>query len=83
VKKPFAAGRVHGYSGYPVSVVNPAKINAFAKSELSRAKTDKADAKLIARYASITQPAAPKKLLALSLVFTIFLQRFFYHVIDC
>lgn len=42
--------------GYPVSVVNPAKINAFAKSELSRAKTDKADAKLIARYASIMQP---------------------------
>ena len=42
--------------GYPVSVINPAKINAFAKSELSRAKTDKADAKLIARYASIMQP---------------------------
>lgn len=42
--------------GYPVSVVNPAKIKAFAKSELSRAKTDKADAKLIARYASIMQP---------------------------
>lgn len=42
--------------GYPVSVVNPAKINAFAKSELSRAKTDKADAKLIARYASIMHP---------------------------
>ena len=36
--------------GYRVSVVNPAKIHAFAKSELSRAKTDKADAKLIARY---------------------------------
>ena len=42
--------------GYPVSVVNPAKINAFAKSELSRAKTDKADAKLIARYASTMHP---------------------------
>jgi len=42
--------------GYPVSVVNPAKIDAFAKSELSRAKTDKADAKLIARYASIMHP---------------------------
>jgi transposase len=37
--------------GYSVSVVNPAKIKAYAKSELSRAKTDKADAKLIARYA--------------------------------
>jgi transposase len=43
--------------GYPVSVVNPAKIHAFAKSELSRAKTDKADAKLIARYALSMQPA--------------------------
>ncbi|MDT4288005.1 IS110 family transposase [Methylomonas sp. MO1] len=37
--------------GYFVSVVNPAQIHAFGKSELSRAKTDKADAKLIARYA--------------------------------
>ena len=42
--------------GYAVSVVNPAKIHAFAKSELSRAKTDKADAKLIARYALTIQP---------------------------
>lgn len=37
--------------GYFVSVINPAQIHAFGKSELSRAKTDKADAKLIARYA--------------------------------
>lgn len=43
--------------GYPVSVVNPAKIHAFAKCELSRLKTDKADAKLIARYALEKQPA--------------------------
>lgn len=42
--------------GYSVSVVNPAKIKAHAKSELSRAKTDKADAKLIARYALSMQP---------------------------
>jgi transposase len=42
--------------GYAVSLVNPAKIHAFAKSELSRTKTDKADAKLIARYATIMQP---------------------------
>ncbi|MGZ8191183.1 MAG: IS110 family RNA-guided transposase [Methylococcaceae bacterium] len=42
--------------GYSVSLVNPAKINAFAKSELSRAKTDKADAKLIARYALSMKP---------------------------
>lgn len=42
--------------GYQVSVVNPAKVKAFAQSELSRAKTDKADAKLIARYALSMQP---------------------------
>ena len=42
--------------GYSVSVVNPAKIKAYAKSELSRAKTVKADAKLIARYARSMQP---------------------------
>lgn len=42
--------------GYPVSVVNPAKSKAFANSELSRTKTDKADAKLIARYAVTMQP---------------------------
>jgi transposase len=37
-------------NGYFVGVINPAQIHAFGKSELSRAKTDKADAKLIARY---------------------------------
>jgi transposase len=42
--------------GHAVSLVNPVKIHAFAKSELSRAKTDKADAKLIARYALVIQP---------------------------
>lgn len=42
--------------GYRVSVVNPAKIHAFAKSELSRAKTDKTDAKLIARYCLTMRP---------------------------
>ena len=42
--------------GYAVSVVNPAKIKAFANSELSRTKTDKADSKLIARYAVTMQP---------------------------
>ena len=47
----FLAGQ-----GHAVSLVNAAKIHAFAKSELSRAKTDKADAKLIARYALAMQP---------------------------
>ena len=49
----FLVGR-----GVHVSVVNPARIAAFAKSELSRAKTDKADAKLIARYALAMRPPA-------------------------
>lgn len=43
--------------GWPVSVINPARIHAFAKTEMSRAKTDKADAKLIAQFASEKQPA--------------------------
>ncbi|WP_445372658.1 IS110 family transposase [Methylomonas sp. HW2-6] len=47
---------------YFVSVVNPAQIHAFGKSELSRAKTDKADAKLIARYALQADPVAWKPL---------------------
>ena len=42
--------------GWPVSVVNPAKISHYGKSETSRAKTDKADAKLIARYAQEKKP---------------------------
>lgn len=36
---------------YRVCVANPAQIAAYAKSELSRTKTDKTDAKLIARFA--------------------------------
>ena len=36
--------------GYATSGINPARVHAFAKTELSRAKTDKADAKLIARF---------------------------------
>ena len=35
-----------------ISIVNPACINAFAKSKLSRHKTDKVDSKIIAEYAS-------------------------------
>jgi transposase len=38
--------------GHQVSIVNPACINAFAKSKLSRHKTDKIDSKIIAEYAS-------------------------------
>lgn len=41
-----------------VSVVNPAQIQAFGKAELNRTKTDKSDAKLIARFCQLHQPPA-------------------------
>lgn len=44
-------------AGHVVSVVNPACIKAFAQSELSRAKTDRVDAKLIARFCAAMRPA--------------------------
>ena len=37
-------------AGHTVSVVNPAAIKAFAASRLSRTKTDRVDAELIARF---------------------------------
>jgi transposase len=43
--------------GYQVSVVNPARIKYYANSKLSRNKTDKADAKLIAEYCLREKPA--------------------------
>lgn len=44
--------------GHAVSVVNPAQIAAYAQSQLSRAKTDALDARLIARYCERERPAA-------------------------
>lgn len=41
---------------FPVSVVNPARIHAYGQSRLSRQKTDKADAQLIALFAQTQQP---------------------------
>jgi transposase len=43
-------------AGHRVSVVNPLRVHAFAKSQLSRNKTDKADASLIARFCQSQQP---------------------------
>lgn len=43
--------------GHLVSVVNPACIKAFADSELRRAKTDRVDAKVIARFCAAMHPA--------------------------
>jgi len=45
-------------AGYKVSVVNPARIKAFGESELLRTKTDKTDAKLIARFCESQKPVA-------------------------
>ncbi|SMC28623.1 Transposase [Andreprevotia lacus DSM 23236] len=42
--------------GWPVSIVNPARIKGFAQSELSRNKTDSVDAALLARFCSVMQP---------------------------
>jgi transposase len=44
--------------GYTVSIVNPARIKGFALSELSRTKTDKTDASLIARFCLAMSPEA-------------------------
>lgn len=42
--------------GHVVSIVNPARIKAFAQSEMLRTKTDKVDAALIARFCRLHQP---------------------------
>ena len=44
--------------GFTVSVVNPLVIRRFAQMQLSRVKTDKADAVIIARYGCTQQPPA-------------------------
>lgn len=45
-------------TGHTVSVVNPTIIKAFANTEMTRTKTDKTDAGLIARYCQKHQPPA-------------------------
>jgi transposase len=45
-------------AGQTVSVVNPAAIKAFAQSRLSRTKTDRVDAELIARFCQAQAPPA-------------------------
>lgn len=42
--------------GHVVSIVNPLAIKSFGQSELSRTKTDKADAALIARFCAAMHP---------------------------
>jgi transposase len=43
-------------AGHSVSVVNPAAIKAYGQSRLSRTKTDKADASLIAQFCQERRP---------------------------
>lgn len=43
-------------AGYTVSVVNPLQIKAFGESLMQRQKTDRADAKLIARFCEVNKP---------------------------
>ena len=43
-------------AGYPVSIINPAAVEAFARSRLSRTKTDPTDARLIAQFCRAQEP---------------------------
>ena len=43
-------------AGWKVSVVNPARIKGYAQGELSRNKTDRADAGLLARFCAAMKP---------------------------
>jgi transposase len=45
-------------AGHTVSLINPAAIKAFAASRLSRTKTDRVDAELIARFCQLQVPSA-------------------------
>jgi len=45
-------------TGHVVSVVNPAVIHAYARTQLARSKTDRIDAELIARFTATQQPSA-------------------------
>jgi transposase len=53
----FDFARAMVAAGHKVSVVNPAQIKAFGKSELLRTKTDKVDAGLIARFCRAMNPS--------------------------
>ena len=45
-------------AGHVVSVINPAIIHAYARTQLARNKTDRLDAELIARFTATQQPPA-------------------------
>jgi transposase len=51
------ASQLVSLAGVRVSIVNPAVIAAFGRTQLKRSKTDQIDAALIRRYAEQNQPA--------------------------
>jgi len=51
-----AVARYLHQQGHLVSVVNPARVSGFAQSEMSRTKTDSADAGTIARFCAAMEP---------------------------
>ena len=48
------------FRNIPICIINPTRVRAFAKAEGILAKTDKIDAKMIARFAAKIQPEATK-----------------------
>lgn len=51
----FLAEHLHE-KGHPLSVINPANIKKYGESRLSRNKTDRQDARLIAHYCATQKP---------------------------
>ena len=59
--------------GYPVSLINPARIKAYGDSQLKRNKTDQEDAKVIAHFCATQKPGlwtppAPEILAAMAAI---------------
>jgi transposase len=54
----FAVANALVEAGHTVSILNPAAVHAFGRSELLRSKTDKADAALIVRFCLAHRPPA-------------------------
>ena len=52
----FRSAHYMNQQGYGVCVINPLVIKRFSQMRMIRAKTDKADAKLIAQYGALEQP---------------------------
>jgi transposase len=50
------AAKAFSEAGFPVAIVNPTRVRRFAQAIGVLAKTDKIDAKMIARYARVADP---------------------------